>query len=158
MVGQGKWEVRENGVKCNIFGNKEFCATFSRTGDKYIGTTLSGDEKFEFTVINDSTNQAINIMPAEGDRFSSSEVTQLFSGNTVSWQFINKDQKGQTTYYTNGKIGRPAGTWTIKPKGIKCQTRNDNKKTSCGKIYHAGSQYFLADTKEKKTFVSFIVQ
>ena len=31
-VGAGRWEVRDKGIKCNIFGNKEYCAQFKKKG------------------------------------------------------------------------------------------------------------------------------
>jgi hypothetical protein len=158
MVGTGTWKIKEDGFKCNKFKEKEYCAQFSKKGNKYIGIDTSGNELFEFTVINNSNNQEVSISPTSGTYFSTKEVKQLFSGNTAVWSFLNEDKKGQTTYYNNERIGRLAGTWKITPDGLKCQTRADNNKEWCGKVYKEGGQYFLTNKTGKKAAASFTVK
>ena len=158
MVGTGTWKVKEDGFKCNKFEEKEYCAKFSKKRNKYIGVDSSGNEIFEFVVINNSNNQDISMIPTNGTYFSTKEVRLLFSGNTAKWSYLNQNKKGQTTYYNNGKIGRLAGTWKITPDGLKCQTRTDNSKEYCGKVYKEGNQYFLTNKTGKKAVGKFTVK
>ena len=105
---------------------------------------------FAGCVANKTVTDGGTIPPPDTKFLSSDEVKGVFSGKTITWKKLNKDQEGESIHYPDGTFFRYDGTWEVTEDGFRCQ--NTKRGKTCTKVLKKGDKYIGVTSEGNEIF------